>query len=279
MTLSRFILVATVVAIFVACIVPHPAAAQGGHSLDDSVLSSYWNPNVTRWESIITRYSAERHVDPDLIAAVIWKESRGLPTARGPAGAVGLMMVMPFEWRPSPEELEIPWINLFWGIRALAQTIRDGQGDVYYSLAAYNGSWEKIERPNPRRYAGSVLDHYTRAVAVQHGLPVDGDWVAVLAAEGVAGPRTLTVLGPQRPLARYTERPCLQVDEIPSIPENVPPHATVITFEDERGVECRVQLWILDQNGAPLLSPVDAQATSSRLAPLHVPQDMGEPSS
>jgi hypothetical protein len=280
MTLSRFILVATAsVAIFVVCLAPYPAAAQSGSALDGSLLSAYWDPNVTRWEPLITRYSAERNIDPDLIAAVIWKESRGIPKSRGPAGAVGLMMVMPFSWRPSPEELETPWVNLFWGARALAQTIQDGNGDIYYSLAAYNGSWEKIERPNPRRYASSVLGHYARAVAVRHGLPADGDWVAVLAADGVVGPRTLTVLGPQRPLARYTERPCLQVEEIPSVPQGTPPHATVITFEDERGVECRVQLWILDRNGSPLLPATDVQPTSSGLIPLHTPDDPGEPTS
>jgi len=240
---------------------PYPALAQIGNPPDTPCLSPYWDPDVRRWEPIILQYAQQRSLDPDLVASVIWKESLGRSWERGPAGAVGLMGVMPFEWRPSAEELENPWTNLFWGARALAHTIRDGGGDLYYSLAAYNGGWEKIHRGVTRRYATSVLDHYTRATAAQYELPTDGDWIAILAVEGTPGPQTITVLGPQRPLARYTERRWVQAD-IPTVPVGVTPHATVITFVDERGVECRVNVWLVAENGSPLALPA-TQTTSS----------------
>jgi hypothetical protein len=239
---------------------PWPTLAQSGSPPDEPCLSPYWDPAVSRWEAIILQYAQERNLDPDLIAAVIWKESMGRPRERGPAGAVGLMGLMPFEWRPSAEELENPWTNLFWGARALAHTIRDGEGDLYYSLAAYNGGWGQIHLRVTRRYAADVLNHYVRALAVRYGLPADGDWVAVFDVEGSPGPNTITVIGPQRPLARYTERPWVQAD-IPTVPVGIPPHATAITFASGQGVECRVSVWLVAEDGSPFV-PLAAQAIS-----------------
>ena len=261
MRLWRLILAVALLAATTVFTVPYSALAQSESPPDEPTFSPYWDSAITRWDSIILRYASQRNMDPDLIAAVIWKESMGRAWERGPAGAVGLMMVMPFPWRPSAEELKNPWTNVFWGTRTLAQIIGDGNGDLYYALAAYNGSWERIHRGSTRRYAASVLDHYTRAIAMRYGLPADGEWVAIVAAEGAPGPQTITVLGPQRPLARYTERPWIQAD-IPAIPAGTSPHATAITYVDERGVECRVNVWLVAEDGSPLVSPAKQIAFS-----------------
>jgi hypothetical protein len=255
---------------FLAAIVvfafPYSISAQEENPPDGSALSPYWSPVVSRWEPMILQYAHERSLDPDLVAAVIWKESRGRPTERSIAGAIGLMQLMPRPWRPSPEELENPWTNLFWGARALAHTIRDGNGDLYYALAAYNGGWDQIHLRVTRRYATTVLDSYSRAVAVRHGLSADGDWIAIFAVEGVPGSSTITVLGPRRPLARYTERPWIQAD-VPTVPVGVPPHATVITFVNGQGVEGRVYMWLVSEDGSPItLSAVQAVSSSRHLA-------------
>jgi hypothetical protein len=180
------------------------------------------------------------------------------------------MMVMPFAWRPSPEQLENPWTNVFWGTRALATITKDGHGDIFYALAAYNGSWKKIQRANTQRYAASVLDHYTRAVAQRHGLSEEqSDWMAVITVEGMPGPRTLTVLGPNTPLTRYTERPLVQPD-IPAVPAGTPPHAVAVEFVDDHGVSCQVLVWLLGPDGRPIPSttrtadaPAPAQGAAS----------------
>ncbi len=215
-------------------------------------LSPYWSPNVLRWEPFILSAAEERDLDPDLIAAVIWKESLGRAWERGPVGAVGLMGLMPFEWRPSVDELENPWTNVAWGARALAHTIRDGNGDLYYALAAYNGGWGKVHLRVTRGYAADVLNHYARAVAVRHGLPDDGNWVAIFALEDAPDPNTITVIGPQRTLARYTERPWIQAD-IPAVPVGVPPLTTVIAFVDEHGDSHQVNMWLVPGDDEPLV--------------------------
>ena len=228
-----------------------PAIAQGDEDPEPPTLSPYWNSAISQWRGIIHQESERRHLDPDLIAAVMWKESLGRPGARGPKGAVGLMMLMPFEWRPSVEALKNPWTNVFWGARALAQIIRDGDGDLYHSLAAYNGSWEKIHRSSTRRYAASVLSEYARAIATRYGVSAYEDWIAIFAADGTAGPQTITVIGAKRPATRYTNRPWVRAD-IPSIPPGEPPHATAITYLDARGVECRVLVWLMTEDGSPV---------------------------
>jgi hypothetical protein len=245
-----------------AFVSPYPSFAQvgdstEGESADGSVLSPYWPYAVLRWESLIVRYAEERNLDPDFIAAVIWKESKGNPEARSIVGAVGLMQLMPSSWRPSPEKLKEPATNLFWGARALAQTIRDGDGDLYYSLAAYNGGWKQIHLRVTRRYATEVLDCYARAIAVKYGLPEDGHWLAVFAADGVTGPQTITVLGPHRSLARYTERPGIQTDT-PIAPIGAPPHTTVITIEDEWGAQVQVKMWLVTEDGSLLPLSVES---------------------
>jgi hypothetical protein len=145
----------------------------------------------------------------------------------------------------------------------LSQVIRDGNGDVYYALAAYNGGWEQIHLRVTRRYATDVLEHYVRAVAVEYGLPADGDWTAIISVEGVSDHNTVTALGPHRPLARYTERPLLQAG-VPSVPADASPHATLIAFTDEQGQEARVNLYFVAQDGvSPGTSAVLPASASS----------------
>lgn len=226
----------------------HPVQAQGEGTPDTAGLSLYWEPVVLRWEHIIVQYAEARRLDPDLVASVVWKESRGDATVKGPTGAVGLMCVKPFPWRPSAEELGNPWTNVSAGTRTLAQVIRDGYGDVFYALAAYNGGWDQTHLRVTRAYAADVLDHYVRAIAVEHGLAPDGDWVAILAVEGLPDHRTVTVLGPGRDVARYTERPW-SGDGVPSVPDCCAAHATVTTFDDGHGRDARTELWLL--TGSP----------------------------
>jgi hypothetical protein len=260
MRLRRIFLAVTLLAAITTLVFPYPALTQGGSFPNTDSLSPYWDSDVGQWEQLVLPAAQERGVDPDLIAAIIWKESLGRAWERGPVGAVGLMGVMPFEWRPSEDELENPWVNIAWGTRALAHTIRDGKGDLFYALAAYNGGWEKTHVRVTRNYAADVLSHYAKAIAARYELPIDGNWIAIFAVDGAPNPKTITVVGPQRPLARYTERPWVQAD-IPTVPAGVHPHSTVITYVDEYGIEYQVSAWLVAADGSSLV-PSSAQATS-----------------
>ncbi|MCD6285279.1 MAG: transglycosylase SLT domain-containing protein, partial [Anaerolineae bacterium] len=167
----------------------------GGGSLrpSSSDLSRYWSPRVQQWESLIVQEAERRQLDSDLLASLVWMESRGDAVAVGPVGAVGLMQVMPreagFAWRPTHDELLDPETNLFWGTRTLATVVKQGEGDIFNALAAYNGGWAQIMYRGPKRFATTILQDYAHAVAARHGLDDDG-WVAFFAVDQglIAGP-------------------------------------------------------------------------------------------
>jgi hypothetical protein len=210
-----------------------------------SALSPYWGSAITQWESIILEEADRRGLDPDLIAAVIWKESLGRSYARGPAGAVGLMMVMPkeagFTWRPTIAELQDPWINVFWGARALSIIIRQAHGDLYNALSAYNGGWDQIHLSGPRRYAREVLEYYAKAVAMRYGVSPEAHWIATVAA--IEAPRVVTVNGPRRELARYTQRPVMA--DMPDVTTEGPPTSVAFHPREAGYTHCRVGIWIV----------------------------------
>jgi hypothetical protein len=149
-------------------------------------ISSYWNWKVQRWDALIMQEAGRRRLDPDLLASLVWMESRGIPDAVGPVGAVGLMQIMPkeagFTWRPTQEALLDPETNLFWGTRTLATVIHQGQGDVFHALAAYNGGWDRVGNRGPTRFATTVLRDYVQAVAARYDLEPD-TWAAFFAVD------------------------------------------------------------------------------------------------
>ena len=162
------------------------------HPSSPLTLSPYWSSRVLRWEPLILQAADLRKLDPDLLASLIWWESRGDPAAIGPGGSVGLMQIMPkeagFSWRPSRDELLVPSTNVYWGSRTLSIIIKQGGGDVAGALAAYNGGWEKAGNPGPRAFAAKILRDYAHAVALRESL--DGHWVAYFAISdnGIRGP-------------------------------------------------------------------------------------------
>jgi soluble lytic murein transglycosylase-like protein len=57
-------------------------------------------PERERIARAVIRYSTKYGLDPELVTAVMLVESRGLPSARSPKGAMGLMQVMPAMLEP-----------------------------------------------------------------------------------------------------------------------------------------------------------------------------------
>ena len=99
---------------------------------------------------IAVAISAARPIYPvprSLVMAVIRAESGFDAEAVSPAGAVGLMQLMPATARRlgiRPDELRDPARNVLGGVRLLAVLLRRYRGDVVSALVAYNS------RPRPR---------------------------------------------------------------------------------------------------------------------------------
>ena len=117
----------------------------------DCQVSENYPHTIRQWCGLITRYANKRSLSPDLVAALIWQESGGNPTAYSKSGAVGLMQVMPrdglaasfmcangpcFASRPSSDELRDPEFNVNYGTKMLAGLVGK-HGNIRDALKSY----------------------------------------------------------------------------------------------------------------------------------------------
>jgi soluble lytic murein transglycosylase len=129
-----------------------------------------------RYEAIIRTHAENYDLDPTLLAAVIYTESRFDPSARSSAGAVGLMQLLPdtakgIALRTGGEgfvvdDLLDPEINVRYGSWYLRSLLRR-YGDLPTALAAYHAGQGNVDRwrsegvpiqfPETRHYVDKVL--------------------------------------------------------------------------------------------------------------------------
>lgn len=104
-------------------------------------------------QSIITE-AKHNNIEPELIAAVIYHESRGMWNAHGRHGEIGLMQIMPYPER-QPNKLWDPDFNIKWGSHYLAGLVR-ARG-TRGGLSAYNAGPDGYYQT---AYVESVLRYY-----------------------------------------------------------------------------------------------------------------------
>ena len=98
----------------------------------------------THW---VTEYAKEYEVDPRLVYAVISVESSWNPKAKSPAGAKGLMQLMPATVRGlGVTDPYCPEQNIKAGIRYLSQLKKRYNGDRQLTLAAYNAGMGNVDK-------------------------------------------------------------------------------------------------------------------------------------
>jgi soluble lytic murein transglycosylase-like protein len=90
------------------------------------------------FDAAIQRYARLHGVEASLVRAVIAVESAFEPLARSPAGAIGLMQLMPATARSLGVNPTVPDQNIEGGVRYLAEQLRQF-GGVELALIAYNG--------------------------------------------------------------------------------------------------------------------------------------------
>jgi soluble lytic murein transglycosylase len=105
--------------------------------------------------SIIREQAAAKHLDPALIAAVIYAESKFEPRPSS-AGAQGLMQILPATAYYlahlsggssfTAGDLATPRINLAYGSYYLRYLLDHYHGDEMLAVAAYNGGLANVDR-------------------------------------------------------------------------------------------------------------------------------------
>jgi len=115
--------------------------------------------------SIIREQAAAKHLDPALIAAVIYAESKFDPRTSS-AGAQGLMQILPATAyylahlsggaRFTESDLDTPSINVAYGSYYLRYLLDHYSGNELLAVAAYNGGLSNVDGWAARASAGGV---------------------------------------------------------------------------------------------------------------------------
>ncbi len=119
-------------------------------------------PNAEEIEAHINKASAQFGVSPDLIKAVIQTESSFNHQAVSPAGAQGLMQLMP----ATAKELGVdnpfdPEQNVMGGTRYLKSLLDRYEGDLDKALAAYNWGMGNLDR-NPNGLPAETRNYLSK---------------------------------------------------------------------------------------------------------------------
>lgn len=105
--------------------------------------------NLSQWDEHIVRISQKYGIQPNIIRALMRKESSGVHTGKNgitksPKGAIGLMQLMPGTARALGVDPYDPIQNIEGGVRYLKQML-DRFGSIELALAAYNGGPGHLE--------------------------------------------------------------------------------------------------------------------------------------
>src|SRR4051812_10979226 len=109
-----------------------------------------------RHEDIIRQQARDKALDPALIAAVIYAESRFRDGQTSAAGAQGLMQITPATARMiarksggvafTVRDLGTPQVNIAYGAWYLRYLMQRYAGNETFALAAYNGGEGNVDR-------------------------------------------------------------------------------------------------------------------------------------
>ncbi len=116
-------------------------------SLEDYIPSDVPTSGNPDLDLIIVRAGQRQGVDPRLIHAIIWQESKYKPAAVSHAGAQGLMQLMPAAaQRFGCEDRNDAESNVAAGTKYLRWLLKRFDGNVTLALAAYNAGEGNVDK-------------------------------------------------------------------------------------------------------------------------------------
>ena len=164
-----FLLTNAVDSSFTRVFAPVSASAMVSASAADFIPADMPTSGDRDLDRIIMRVGEREGVDPRLIHAVIWKESRYKNDAVSHVGAQGLMQLMPAAAkRFNCSDRSDAESNIEAGTKYLRWLLKHFDGDVALALAGYNageGSVEKYEGVPPF----AETQNYVRVITARYG--------------------------------------------------------------------------------------------------------------
>lgn len=176
-----WLLVSVVLMVFAGA---RPATAQVMEIGDDGSvrqIGAGWRATKTapvparhRFRAEIEAAAQANGLSPDFLEAVALSESGLDPNAVSPAGAIGLMQLMPGTARDLGVDPRNPAQNLMGGARYLRAQLDRFNGSIDLALAAYNAGAGRVVRygglppfSETRAYVGRNLDRLAKAADAQ----------------------------------------------------------------------------------------------------------------
>jgi len=159
------------VLVFAAVALAAPLSASTIKPATQLAASSFPLPVPQYLSSIINDAAAKYRVDPNLIAAMAFRESRFDANAVSSRGAQGIMQLMPRTAAAMGVHNAFdPRDNVFGATRYLATLLNRFHGNVDLTLAAYNAGPELVDRVGPNAtqeavdYVAAVKGFYLTAL-------------------------------------------------------------------------------------------------------------------
>ncbi|MGB9640205.1 MAG: lytic transglycosylase domain-containing protein [Anaerolineales bacterium] len=137
-------------------------------SSDQSVSVKTGTTEPGKFADIIQKAAEKFQVDPKLIVAVIKAESNFNPQAKSPAGAIGLMQLMPGTAAGLGVQNPFdPFENINGGVKLLHRLLEKYNQNIPLALAAYNAGSGAVDQyggvppyPETKLYIQRVLQYY-----------------------------------------------------------------------------------------------------------------------
>jgi soluble lytic murein transglycosylase len=180
--------VVAVTAVVVALLMALPLAKRAVNSLSLPL----------QYSSTIRQQAAQKHLDPALVAAVIYAETKFDPRTSS-AGAVGLMQLMPqtatFLAKRSgattfsTSDLSTPDVNIAYGSYYLRYLLNEYHGSTVLALAAYNGgetnvdNWVRSAHEDGQRFGLRDIPFPETRAYVQRVLTARGEYRKTYASQ------------------------------------------------------------------------------------------------
>lgn len=124
-----------------------------------------------KYEGLVRKYSAQYGLEPALVAAIIYKESGFNPNAGSPAGAAGLMQLMPATAAGIARRMGVgsynirdPETNIMFGTNYFAGQMGRYNGNLEAALVGYNGGGGAGDRFIAGGAIPGESDNYRRTV-------------------------------------------------------------------------------------------------------------------